>query len=482
MRRTEARAPGERHPDATRAVENLSDRFVADIVALRHTITEPIRHQARRCLLDYLGVTLAGAHLARETGTRILEQLATRDPGVGVVGFSRNASLETAVLLNGMSSHVLELDDGVRFGMLHPGSPILSALLPVATHESVTGDALLTGIVAGYEAATGLASAMQPFHYDSGYHPTATCGTVGAAIGLVTMLGYPAPTVKAALSAAATWASGTLKVIEDGSQLKPFNAARAAVNGLLAANIAHAGVAGADDPLGGPAGFFAMMAPGLDASDINWRSEQGLWIERVYVKPYAACRHAHPTIEAILELRSKHDIPIDAVEHITISTYRTVLGKHDHTEIAGPSSAKMSIPFSAAVALADGRAGLEEFAPSRVDDPALLELTRRVTVRGDEALSKLVPKRRAAIVEIQMNNGDHHSRRVDFPKGEPENPCSDEELVTKFHELATFAQVPSERAEGIVRAVWDLPQGAAALFELLSPTAAASAVPRGPVS
>jgi len=263
MRRTEPRAPGERHPAATPGVDNLSDRFIADIMALHGHMTGPVRHQARRCLLDYLGVTLAGAHLARDAGNALLDQLDTGNPGAGVIGFSRRASLETAALLNGMSSHVLELDDGVRFGMLHPGSPILSALLPAASHQGVTGEVLLNSIVAGYEAATGLASAMQPLHYQSGFHPTATCGTVGAAIGVGTMLGYSTPSLKATLAAAATWAAGTLKVIEDGSQLKPFNAARAAVNGLLAANIARAGIVGADDPLGGPAGFLAMMAPGL---------------------------------------------------------------------------------------------------------------------------------------------------------------------------------------------------------------------------
>src|SRR5690606_28432317 len=115
-----------------------------------------------------------------------------------------------AALVNGMHAHVAELDDGERFGMFHPGAPILSALLSVANEKNISGTAFLRGIVIGYEAAIRVASALQPGLKDQGYHATGVCGTIGAAIGIGAALGFSKQQLKGAFSAAATSASGIL--------------------------------------------------------------------------------------------------------------------------------------------------------------------------------------------------------------------------------------------------------------------------------
>ncbi len=449
-------------------IVNYTDTLVNDLDRLRHVGFPPsVVHQAKRCLLDYLGATLAGSRMLQERGDQLLDYLGGSHGEATVIGFSRKAGVQEAVFLNGLSAHVAELDDGVRFGMIHPGSPILSALLPIAQKENVPGTDLLTGVIIGYEAAVRLACAIQPSHYNSGYHPTSTCGAIGAAVGTCAMLGLSKSQMKDALSAAATSAAGTLKVLEDGSELKPFNAARAAVVGLLAASMARVGFVGPDDPLAGDTGFFSMTAKGCDFSQLEGAVGRSLAVERVYVKPYAACRHAHPAIEAAMRIRMNSGVRASDVERIKITTYRGVLGIHDYTEVHGSASARMSIPYSVAVALATGRAGIEEFDHPFVNDAEIISLAKKVLVCADDQLTALVPQRRAAIVEVATTSGAYHTERVDFPKGEPENPLSDGELEEKFSSLAAYAKRTRQESDQIARTVWNVEENLRTLYPLL---------------
>ncbi len=446
---------------------NITSTFIDGLYDLsRAAFPSAVVHQAKRCLLDYLGATLAGARMIQERGDKILDLLGTtQGSDAAVIGFNRKAGLQTAVFMNGLSSHVAELDDGVRFGMIHPGAPIFSTILPLAEKESIDGKDFLTGIITGYEAAVRIACAVQPSHYSCGYHPTGTCGAIGAAAGAAAMLGFSETQMKDALSAAAVTASGSLKVLEDGSQLKPFNVGRAASAGLLAASMAKAGFKGPDDVFSGNSGFFSMMAQSFDVTCLEKQKLMG--IQKVYVKPYASCRHTHPAIEAVLKIRSNSGVLPANIKSIKVSTYQGVIGKHDHRKIKGCSSAKMSIPYSAAVAWVTGMAGTEVFGEKYVNDPEIIALTEKVQVCPDDRLTALVPNKRAAIVDITTFDGSCHSERVDYPKGEPENPLSNDELEQKFISLATYGNISTKKIHRIIKTVWQIETELPHLFELL---------------
>ena len=447
---------------------NLTDRFIDELYDLRNEdFSDSVVLQAKRCLLDYLGATFAGAEMLKGKSDKLLNYLGETQGNATVIGFNRKASIENAVFVNGINSHVAELDDGVRFGMIHPGSPVLSALLPIAEKENVKGSDLLLGIITGYEAAVRIACAIQPSHYSCGYHPTSTCGTIGAAIGIAAMLGFTKSQMKDALSSAAISAAGSLKVLEDGSEIKPFNVGRAAIVGLLAAVMARAGFKGPDDPLGGETGFFSMMTEKFDLSHMERESGKAFAVEKVYVKPYAACRHAHPAIEAVLKIRLNSGVCADDIKDIKVTTYHAVLGKHDYTEICGVSSAKMSIPYSVAVALMSGKAGIEEFTTEWINNPEIAVLTKKVVVCADDEITALVPQKRAAIVDITTFEGVCHTERVDYPKGEPENPLSNAELEQKFINLAKYGNKPREEIHKIIETVWQIETELPHLFELL---------------
>ena len=164
-----------------------------------------------------------------------------------------------------------------------------------------------------------------------------------------------------------------------------------------------------------------------------------------YTKPYASCRYTHPAVEAAIHLRPS--VMASDVEEIDIKTYDLAVSGHDHTEIPGSYSAKMSIPYATAAGLIYGKAGLQEFTEERVKEKNILELTKKVHVSADDALSAVFPEIQAAVVTIKTKNGEY-TDRVDFPKGEPENPLTDEEFRSRYDGLMEYAGVlPSVSGE-----------------------------------
>lgn len=418
---------------------NLTDQFLCLIHNIKYEdIPESALSMLRTCLVDTLGVTYAGAADLREKESALLDELNDGSSVVAPIGYEEKTSIPNAILINGLSSHFLELDDGVRYGVIHPSAPLFSALLPIAVAKDIPWERLAFGAICGYEVSIRIASAMQPSHYSRGYHPTATCCTLGVAVGIAVMLGYSAEEIKDSFGAATISAYGTLKVLEDISELKPYNCAKAGLMGYYAAMMGKAGFRSPEDPLSGETGFLKMMCEHYDEERLVGKWDT-LAIEKIYLKPYASCRHTHPEIEAAFVIRRQEGFDVNKICAIRVTTYKGVIGKHDGNTIYGESSARMSIPYSVAVALVTGRAGITEFTDEYIQNPLVQRLTKMIVIEGDEELSRLVPDQRVAIVHVKQTDGRTFVKRVDYPKGEPENPLSRKELFTKFSAMMEHA-------------------------------------------
>ncbi len=425
---------------------NKTDKLIEIICSIRYEdISAESLYKLRVSLVDTIGVTFAGAYDLREKVGKLLDQINDSSEVISPIGIEEKTSLSNAILINGLSSHFLELDDGVRYGVIHPSAPLFSALIPIAIVNDVNWEKFVLGAICGYETSIRLASAMQPSHYSLGYHPTATCCTVGVAVGIAIMLGFSKKEVKDSFSVATLSSYGTLKVLDDTSELKPYNCGKAALLGYYAAMMAKAGFCGPQDALSGDTGFLHMMCKEYDEDRLLGDADT-LAVDKIYLKPYASCRHTHPEIEASFNIRKNEGFSIDKIVAINVCTYKGVIGKHDSNLIYGESSARMSIPYSIAVALYFGKAGIEEFTEQNIKMEILQNLTKMVKITGDEELSKLVPDKRVAIVEVVQSDGRIFKSKVDFPKGEPENPLSEDELFSKFSSMLSHAHISREKA------------------------------------
>lgn len=429
---------------------NITDRFVQELYNLsQYQFSNETKNQAKRCLLDYLGATIVGSKMLEDKGQELLTSITGCDDSCKVIGFDKRSGIQQAALLNGFSAHIAEMDDGYRYGAVHPGATIISAILPLVEKAKLSGNDLIRGIVVGYEAALRISRTMQPSLKNRGYHATGVCGTIGSAMAVAATLNFSAKQMKDTLSAAATGATGILKVIRDGSQLKPLNAAQAAANGLTAAFVARAGFEGPTDVLGGDKGFLEIKAVEYNTDHLFKNKEEKSGIHDIYIKPYAACRHSHPAVEAVLHIKNKHNIKAGEVKEIVVNTYAWAVHLHDHTEISGITSAKMSTPYSVAVALIDNQVGIEQFMLPRINKQDVVALTKKVRIVESQELSALVPDKRAAIVDVITHTGKQYTYRVDLPKGEPENPLTQQELIDKFTGLAMFAGKSKTECEKI---------------------------------
>ena len=410
---------------------NVTDLFVDYLYGLSvSSIREEAIEQARLCLLDYKGVAVAGAKLLEKQGISFLSGVFKQGGEVSVIGFQQKTTLQNAAFLNAMCAHIAELDDGHRAGQIHLGASIISALLPVAEVESLSEDAVLRGIVVGYEAAIRLAMAVNPAHKLRGYHTSGTCGTIGVAVAIASALQFSREQMKVAVSAAAASASGMLEMQEDESELKPYNLAHAAVAGISAAYCALGGFKGPDDAIGGKRGFLSVMTENPRIQYLREFDDPYLQVERVYRKLYAACRHAHSAIEAAITLKNQYQIDTASVSRIIIETYGMAIKGHDHKVIKGIQSAKMSVPFSVALALKTGNAGLRDYNERNLADEEILRLTNVVDMIEDPEITSWLPNKRAAQVSI-VSAGKSYVCCVEYPKGEPENPMSEFEIVEK---------------------------------------------------
>lgn len=431
---------------------NVSREFFYAIDQMaKKEIPAPIMARARRSLLDYLAVTCAGAVFQKE---KLKGYFSFAEPEEGwfkAIGTGKNLVLKEAVFLNGLNGHALDFDDGTNSGIIHLGSPIFSLLLPLAQRYDTFIEDLLKAAIIGYEASYTMAVSIQPRHKALGYHATGTCGMLGATLAAAYMLGFSEEERFQAFATACVAASGMLKVLDDGSELKPYNVAKTALLSLTSLQLAKAGFKGHNDPLGGYRGFLKMMS-GDENTPIKSTLLNGTYaIMKSYTKPYASCRYTHPPVEAAIHLRNQYGIKPEEVQSMEVETYDLAVSGHDHTEVKGVYSAKMSTPYSVAVALAYGKAGLQEFEEEVLEYEVIKALTKKVHVVADKGLSDIFPEKQSAVLTITtMNNS--YSERVDFPKGEPENPMTEVEFRERYEALMSFGEIK----KNVYTAIYDL--------------------------
>jgi 2-methylcitrate dehydratase PrpD len=416
----------------------------------RTPIPEKVMSRARRSLVDYLAVTCAGAKFQVEKLEKYYDFTQPEKGKFRAIGTGKDLVLKETVFLNGLNGHALDFDDGTNSGIIHLGSPIFSLLIPLSQRYGIEIDDMLKAAVTGYEASYTMAVSIQPGHKAMGYHATGTCGTLGATIAASYMLGFTEEERFQAFASAAVAASGMLKVLDDGSELKPYNVAKTSLLALTSLQLSKSGFKGHTDPLGGR-GFLKMMT-GKEEVELKPVLLNGTYaIQKTYTKPYASCRYTHPSVEAAIHLRPF--IKPEDVESIDIKTYDLAVAGHDHTEIPSSYSAKMSIPYATAAGLIYGKAGPQEFSEEAVQDPTILDLTKKVKVSADEELSAVFPSMQAAIVTIRTANGEY-TDRVDFPKGEPENPLDEQEFRDRYDGLMSYASIDSALSAAVFDTVY----------------------------
>lgn len=439
MEHTQAPAdpPGATAQIARFIVETDADRIPAEVL-----------HQAKRCLVDWLGVAIIGA---TEEGSRILARVsAGLAPGgeATVVGQAQRLPTPFAALVNGFQSHVLDFDDTYNPGLttVHGSAPVWPAVFAVGEWKGAAGRAALAAFVLGWEVQVRIARAAGHAHYDVGWHVTGTVGHFGAAAAGANLLRLDAAGTTNALGTAGTQAAGLKQVY--GSMGKAFHPGKAAMDGILAAALAADGFTSDGAILEGKLGFWNVLSTDADASRATEQLGERWELLDDGFKAYACGSLMHPTIDSLIALRREHGIDPDEVEEISprVHPYLSwVMAKENpRTGLDG----KFSSSHCAAVAMVDGAAGMRQFTDERVTAPEVVAMRQRVRFEYDDSLPK-----DAAHVTITLRDGRRLERETTHNKGTPDNPMTDDELSVKFGDLASTV-LGSERARSLLDDVW----------------------------
>ena len=394
--------------------------------------------------LDYIGVAARGA--LSDSSLPIHEIISKVDNtrnGAVVIGTAMQPGPPYAALANGMAAHSLELDDVVNEASLHPGVAIMPAAMAAAQMAGSSGRDFITAVVAGYEVAVKLGIALGPAaHYARGFHPTGTCGTLAAAVSAAKLLSLDQKSMTNALGIAGSQAAGLMEFLNDGAFTKRLHPGWAAHSGLMAALLAGEKFSGPATVIEGRFGFLHAYSPQPVADKILKTWGQPYEVMRTSIKPHSCCRYKQGPIDGILKIMRQHQLKAGDIEKVTLGILKAgfALVAEPVEKKRNPASivdAQFSMPFGAAVAMLYGKATLDEYTLENIKKPEIKALMDKTVCVINPELEKEYPKKWPALATITTQSGQKYSAEIEYPKGDPENPLTWEELIQKFKNLVS---------------------------------------------
>jgi aconitate decarboxylase len=458
--------------------QNSHTRRIAEYISqLRYDrIPAAVRERLKLLILDALGCGIYGAQLQ---WCRILRETVegvdkTRDTSIW--GTDRKLSSVHAALVNGTQVQGFELDDVHREGVLHVGAVTLPPLIALTeTHARLSGEDFLTAALAGYEIGPRVGLCMGPQHIGQGWHSGATVGVFAAAAAAARALALDAEKTVHALGIAGTQSSG-LMAAQYGAMVKRMHAGRAAQSGLYAALLASNGFTGIvnvfEAPYGGFCTTFSRSQDRFNLAALTAGLSERYETMHVSLKFYACVGSNHTTLDALTDIRKRHPFTAADIEAIVVHASQVTV---DHAgwpyRPEGLTAAQLNLPFCAATLVLAGDVFVDQFTPDCVNDRARVELSRKVRVTHDPAITALGAAHRHQVrVEVHFRDGSVEHEIRDAPRGSEQDFASEAQIVDKFRKL-TRAAMAEQQQNALIAAVLRLEQlpDSRAMIALLRP-------------
>jgi len=421
--------------------------------------------KTKQLLLDFLGCAIGGANL---DSSRIAGKCFMSEDGSGdcTVILRGKASCEKAAFINAVLSHGLEMDD-LNYGAGgHPAVAIMPAAFAMAEKVNASGLDLMLSIIKGYDMMYRVGEAAHPdTQFKRGLHPTSINGTFGAALASASLLKLDREQIRNVLGIAGSFTSGNLECYADGSLTKRINPGVAAQGGVMSACLASEGYTGPKWIFEGRSGFLVSYseAETADSEKLTNDLDHSFYgIMKTGFKPYANCRYNHSSIYAALKMKTKHPIEYTDIDEINVKVIQmAVRGVCEPRDVKyNPQNivdAQFSLPYSMAVTFIKGQAFIEEYTEEMLHDTEVRALMQKVTMEHAPELDPLVEQNAfPSIVTVRLKDGREFIERVDFCKGDPEEPLNDSELEDKFTSLAGINISDGDRLEKIITSVKNL--------------------------
>jgi 2-methylcitrate dehydratase PrpD len=440
---------------------SYSERLADFAVNLKYeSIPSKIVSKAKLHLLDSIGVAFASR---TEPFAKSLGEASKSLAGLQqstVFGTKDPASCENAVLVNGALVHGIDYDDTHIPAIIHPSAVVIPTVLACGEAGKISGKKALEAIILGYEIIIRLGLAAGGKFHDRGFHATPLCGTFAACVVAGKIRGGTSRQMVNAMGICGSQGGGIQQFLTDGTWIKKLHPGWAAHSGVIADLLASQGFTGPSEVFEGQLGFYAAYL-GLENCRLNLISE-GLgevWETlRISIKPYPSCHFTHSFIDCVLDLKKEHKIDWQDVKNVNcrISPRGALIvcePIEKRRKVTTPYGGRFSLPYTVAVALVEGRVGMEQFYDRYLSDPRITATAALVDFTKDEKLSKEV-SHFPGDVTIEMKNGKRYHRLQPYERGSIENPLPENEIKQKFEaNLAEAGISDKNRVEKIIQTI-----------------------------
>src|ERR1700760_4273801 len=426
----QAPSPGAAAKPALAPAKDVTRQLAHYIVTAQYDdLPANVRKEGVRTLMNWVGVAIGGSH--HQTVDIAVAALAPFSGPAQASLFGRRERFDimNAAFLNGVPSHIFDYDDTHLKTIIHPAGPVASAIIALSEMQPVPGKDFLNALVLGVEAECRIGNAVYPNHYDVGWHITGTAGVFGSAAAVGKLLKLNEQQMTWALGLAASQPVGLRESF--GSMNKSFNPGRAASTRIFAAILASKNFTSSDAMIGAKRGWANTISTKQDYNeilgDLGKRYEGAL---NTY-KPFACGIVMRPAIDAAIQLRNENKVTADQIERVDLKVHPLVLELTGKKAPKAGLEGKFSIYHAVAVALVEGAGGEKQFSDRAVNDPTIVALRSKV-------IPVVTPGIDAAQVDmtIVLKDGRTLHRHIEHAIGSVEKPMTDQQLETKFPDLA----------------------------------------------
>jgi 2-methylcitrate dehydratase len=415
-------------------------------------------HEAKRYLLDSLGCAFGGYRQEdAEIALGVLDEIGGEGPAT-VIGSGNKTDPVSASLANALMVRVMDYND--IYWQQDPSHPsdIIPAAMACGERARGDGKELIVGIVLGHEFEMRLCEAAFPGIRERGWHH-ATLTAFAAPIVAARMLGLSWEQCQHAIGISAS-RHATLGAVTAGklTMMKNTVDPMATQSGVLAALLAERGYSGPEHVIDGKEGLAHCFGPEwklevlVDGLGESWR------IERCGMKAFPTEALTHAPISAVLDIVRGHDLAPDDVKRVHIRSLARaadILADPSKYDPRTKETADHSLPYVIAAAIVDRQVTPAQFEQERIMDDTIRAQLEKVEVVADPEIERVFPELQRVSVTIETSGGASHTKELDYPKGDPRNPLTDEEVEAKFDALADPVLTEGRRRQ-LKEAVWGL--------------------------
>jgi 2-methylcitrate dehydratase PrpD len=406
-------------------------------------VPQAVIDKAKLVFIDTLGIALASStmdfgRMVLNVAQRLGGPLSSR-----LIGGSLKVAPANAVLANGTLAHGLDYDDTLEEAIVHTGCCAGITALAVGEEVGASGRAVLEAAIAGTEVMCKIGLVGPGKFHARGFHPTALCSTFGAAAVAGKLYGLEPAQWSDAFGVCGSQSSGIIEYLADGTWTKRLHPGWSAHGGIIATLLAREGFRGPATVFEGTHGFFRSFGGAHDYRFEKLFELGKEWeIPRLTFKSYPCGSISHPYMDCALKLRQKYSVPPGRIVEIVCRTaegpvHRLWEPLADKQQPSSSYGAKFSLPYSIAVVLVRGRAGLEEFTDEAIQDPQVLQLAKKVRYELDPTID--YPRHFSGHVKIELDDGTILEENQPHPRGGLESPLPPEEIEEKFRANARLA-------------------------------------------